>query len=159
MLSPLFLNLVELSPDEAIYVPAGELHAYLSGVAVEIMASSDNVLRGGLTPKHMDMDELLKILNFDASPVHEQRGYLARFERTYRTPAREFSIVKDRLKEWRVFLRAVWPEVWRLLLCTEGRGAIEELHTGRSLPLGKGSSVIVPSTVPRIFCFRGHYAF
>ncbi len=51
ILSPLFLNLVVLSPGEAIYVPAGEPHAYLSGVGMEIMASSDNVLRGGLTPK------------------------------------------------------------------------------------------------------------
>ena len=72
VLSPLFLNVMDLSPGEAIYVPAGELHAYLSGVGMEIMASSDNVLRGGLTPKHIDIPELLKFVNFNASPVHQQ---------------------------------------------------------------------------------------
>jgi len=55
VLSPLFLNLLELRPGEALFLPAGELHAYLRGTAVEIMASSDNVLRGGMTEKHVDV--------------------------------------------------------------------------------------------------------
>ena len=53
-LAPLYLNLVTLAPGEALFLPAGELHAYLEGTALEIMANSDNVLRGGLTPKHVD---------------------------------------------------------------------------------------------------------
>ena len=68
-LSPLFLNVVELKKGEALFLPAGELHAYLSGVGVELMANSDNVLRGGLTPKHMDLEELGKIVRFEHSPV------------------------------------------------------------------------------------------
>ena len=68
-LSPLFLNLVELKKGEALFLPAGELHAYLSGVGIELMANSDNVLRGGLTPKHMDLEELKKIVNFKHSYV------------------------------------------------------------------------------------------
>jgi len=51
VLSPLIFNLMELGPGEAIYIPAGELHAYLRGVGMELMANSDNVLRGGLDPK------------------------------------------------------------------------------------------------------------
>ena len=64
ILSPLFLNLLTLQPGQAVFIPSGVLHAYLSGFGVELMASSDNVLRGGLTPKHIDTDELMNILHF-----------------------------------------------------------------------------------------------
>ena len=66
VLAPLYLNIIELAPGEAIYLPAGVLHAYLHGMGIELMADSDNVLRGGLTPKHVDVDELLRILDFSA---------------------------------------------------------------------------------------------
>jgi mannose-6-phosphate isomerase len=59
----LFLNLVNLNPGEAIYLPAGNLHSYLSGLGVEVMAASDNVLRGGLTTKHIDVQELLSVVD------------------------------------------------------------------------------------------------
>ena len=62
----LLMNLVELRPLEAIQVGAGVIHAYLGGLGLEIMAASDNVLRGGLTPKHIDVAELQKVLNFEA---------------------------------------------------------------------------------------------
>ena len=65
MLVALLLNHVRLAPGEAIWMPAGNLHAYLRGTGVEIMAASDNVLRGGLTPKHVDVDELLRVLRFE----------------------------------------------------------------------------------------------
>ena len=60
----LLMNLVELRRGEAIFVPAGVLHAYVAGLGVEIMAASDNVLRGGLTPKHIDVEELLGLVDF-----------------------------------------------------------------------------------------------
>ena len=60
----LLMNLVELRRGEAIFVPAGVLHAYVAGLGVEIMAASDNVLRGGLTPKHIDVTELLALVDF-----------------------------------------------------------------------------------------------
>ncbi|MEJ3403519.1 mannose-6-phosphate isomerase, class I [Rathayibacter sp. YIM 133350] len=60
----LLLNRVTLRAGEALYLPAGNIHAYLSGVGIELMAASDNVLRGGLTPKHIDVDELLAVLDF-----------------------------------------------------------------------------------------------
>jgi mannose-6-phosphate isomerase len=67
----LLLNLVTLAPGEAIFMPAGNLHAYLHGTGVELMAASDNVLRGGFTPKHVDVPELLRVLRFEplADPV------------------------------------------------------------------------------------------
>ena len=58
----LMLNAISLEPGDALYLPAGNLHAYLSGLGVEVMASSDNVLRGGLSPKHVDVPELVKTL-------------------------------------------------------------------------------------------------
>lgn len=65
VLAALLLNHVELNPGEALFLPAGNMHAYLSGFGVEVMANSDNVLRGGLTSKHIDADELEKIVLFE----------------------------------------------------------------------------------------------
>lgn len=65
----LLLNLVHLAPGESIYLPAGNLHAYLHGVGVELMGNSDNVLRGGLTGKHLAVDELLRVTDFSVLPV------------------------------------------------------------------------------------------
>lgn len=60
----LMLNRVTLERGEVLYLPAGNIHAYLRGVGIELMSSSDNVLRGGLTPKHIDVPELLSVLDF-----------------------------------------------------------------------------------------------
>ena len=64
VLAALLMNRIHLHPNEAIFLPAGNLHAYLSGGGVEIMANSDNVMRGGLTPKHIDVAELLRVVDF-----------------------------------------------------------------------------------------------
>lgn len=65
----LLLNRVSLKRGEVLYLPAGNIHAYLSGLGVEVMAASDNVLRGGLTPKHIDIAELLAVLDFTTRPA------------------------------------------------------------------------------------------
>ena len=65
----LLLNRVTLKRGQVLYLPAGNIHAYLDGLGVELMAASDNVLRGGLTPKHVDVPELLKVLDFTPVPV------------------------------------------------------------------------------------------
>lgn len=69
VLVSLLLNRVSLEPGEAIYLPAGNIHAYLNGLGLEVMASSDNVLRGGLTGKHVDVPELLETVDFAPSAV------------------------------------------------------------------------------------------
>jgi len=69
VLISLMLNRVSLRPGEAVYLPAGNIHAYLHGLGIEVMASSDNVLRGGLTAKHIDVDELLRTVDFTPLPV------------------------------------------------------------------------------------------
>ena len=65
----LMLNLAILSPGEVLYLPAGNIHAYIEGLGIELMAASDNVLRGGLTPKHVDVPELLSVLDFEPLPA------------------------------------------------------------------------------------------
>jgi mannose-6-phosphate isomerase len=89
----LLLNLVRLEPGEAMYLHAGNLHAYLEGVGIEIMASSDNVLRGGLTKKHVDVPELSRVLDFESGRVNvlspQPHGA---FESVYVTDAREFEL-------------------------------------------------------------------
>lgn len=68
VVAALLLNPVTLQPGEAMYVPAGAIHSYLSGLGVEIMAASDNVLRAGLTPKKVDADEMLQCVSVIAAP-------------------------------------------------------------------------------------------
>lgn len=99
VLASLLLNRIHLEPGDGLYLPAGNLHAYLRGTAVEIMANSDNVLRGGLTPKHIDVPELLRVLDFtpadpaDLTPPVRTVGA----ERVYLTPAPEFRLSRVEL--------------------------------------------------------------
>ena len=65
----LLLNSVALTPGQVLYLRAGNIHAYLGGLGIELMSASDNVLRGGLTPKHVDVPELLKVVDFRPLPV------------------------------------------------------------------------------------------
>ena len=91
VLAALLLNRISLKPGEGIYLPAGNLHSYLRGMAMEVMANSDNVLRGGLTPKHVDVPELLRVLDF--APVPDARVHTDRhgIETVFQTPAPEFA--------------------------------------------------------------------
>lgn len=100
VLASLLLNRIHLSPNEGLYLPAGVLHAYLSGTGVEIMANSDNVLRGGLTPKHIDVPELLRVLDFAPVDVGDltPRMRTVGAERIYVTPAPEFRLSRVELE-------------------------------------------------------------
>ncbi|MBW3697557.1 mannose-6-phosphate isomerase, class I [Vibrio sp. T187] len=71
LFSPLFLNIIELKPGEAMFLYAETPHAYVNGLGVEVMANSDNVLRAGLTPKHIDVEELVKNTRFEPTPFSE----------------------------------------------------------------------------------------
>lgn len=93
VLVALLLNHVRLEQGEAIWMPAGNLHAYLGGAGVEIMAASDNVLRGGLTPKHVDVEELLRVLRFEVldEPVVAATA-VAPGVSTWPVPIRDFAL-------------------------------------------------------------------
>src|SRR6478752_4207325 len=94
VLVTLLLNHVVLSPGEAMFLDAGVVHAYTSGFGVEIMASSDNVVRAGLTPKHVDVPELLEIANFTPmpAPLWEPTA-LSSDSLSYRPPVAEFALM------------------------------------------------------------------
>ena len=95
VLAPLYLNIIQLQPGEALYQPAGELHAYVEGVGIELMANSDNVLRGGLTPKHVDVDELMHVVRFEHVDKHKTLAESDRFGRSvYYAPADDFILRK-----------------------------------------------------------------
>ena len=72
MLAPLLLELVRLEPGDGLFVAAGVLHSYLHGAGVEVQATSDNVLRGGLTGKHVDVPELLRTVRFEPASAHQR---------------------------------------------------------------------------------------
>lgn len=89
--SALLLNHMTLKKGEAVFVPAGMPHAYLSGLGIEIMLASDNVLRGGLTPKHIDVEELSKVLVFEATePKLTTTRVLANGLSRFEIPTKEF---------------------------------------------------------------------
>jgi mannose-6-phosphate isomerase len=132
----LLLNLVTLQPGEALYLPAGNLHAYLEGVAVEIMASSDNVLRGGLTPKHIDVPELLSVLDFSDRPVIRlaPQGPVA----VYRTPAPEFELSRLELLDVDQVLPRTGPDIFLVV-----EGLVLVSCRGSTLSLSRGASIFV----------------
>ncbi|MCA2206269.1 mannose-6-phosphate isomerase, class I [Nocardia rosealba] len=138
VLAALLLNRLTLEPGQGLFLAAGNLHAYLRGVGVEIMANSDNVLRGGLTPKHVDVPELLRVLDFEPIdlPVIEPEPGPDGSVR-YQTPAPEFALCRFDLAPDAepVALADAGPGI---VLCTHG--TIELRHDGRELTLAPGSA-------------------
>jgi mannose-6-phosphate isomerase len=136
VLAALLLNRITLNPGEAIFLSAGNLHAYLRGVGLEVMANSDNVLRGGLTPKHVDVPELLRVLDFDPiteaelhPPTHRDGLGLI-----YDTPTEEFAASMLTLGDDQLGHEVDAPSGHdgpQILLCTEGSTTV----SGKSLAL------------------------
>ena len=147
VLSPIFLNLIRLEPQQAMYLPAGELHGYLEGVGIELMANSDNVLRGGLTPKHIDVQELLTVLNFTdgglniLSPENLTPG-----EAFYSTGAEEFVLSVIRINKAAPFSSPRDRSV-EMMMCTEGEVSVTDLSAGDITRLARGVSIMVPAAV------------
>lgn len=99
-----FFNIVGLKEGEAIFQGAGVPHAYLEGQNIELMANSDNVLRGGLTPKHIDVPELLKHIVFEGIEPNILSGNISGHEVSYPLPAADFGISAVRLQNGREYL-------------------------------------------------------
>jgi mannose-6-phosphate isomerase len=136
----LLLNAVMLQPGEALYLPAGNLHAYLRGLGVELMASSDNVLRGGLTPKHVDVPELLSVLDFRNEPARILRAEPSGDgpETVWPTPAEEFRLSLWTLRGETFTPSRRGPEI---LWCAQG--ALTVRTSGQATVLHRGQSVFV----------------
>ncbi|ABG97216.1 mannose-6-phosphate isomerase [Rhodococcus jostii RHA1] len=154
VLISLLLNRITLEPGEGLFLAAGNLHAYLRGAAVEIMANSDNVLRGGLTPKHVDVPELLNVLDFRPAPmpVLGADGVDPDLRRLYRTPEAEFELTRLKLDTSRddgsssaATLAAGDP---RIVLCTAGSTVLSSQCD--SLELSAGQSAWLPASNPAV---------
>ncbi len=145
IVSALLLNLVRLAPGEAIYLPAGNLHAYLTGVGMELMANSDNVLRGGLTPKHVDAAELLRVLDFNSGPARVIEGDMRDGARVYPTPSAEFELASFEISsdEAPLVTDRRGPEI---LFCQ--RGTITVQCAKQVLTLVRGQSLFIPAADP-----------
>jgi mannose-6-phosphate isomerase len=131
----MLLNEVRLRPGQALYVPPGRPHAYLSGTGVELMAGSDNVLRAGLTPKHVDVPELLSVASFEPSPPGVVEPEPHGGEEVYPTPAPEFRLSRLDAAQAPV-LPAAGPQ---LLLCAGG--SVRLRRDGEEIALVRGEAV------------------
>lgn len=146
LFSVVMLNLVHLRPGQAMYLPAGELHAYLEGTGMEVMASSDNVLRGGLTPKHVDVEELLRTLAFEAGrpEVLAPQATARAGEGVYATPAEEFELRCIDLPAWAQCARP-GAAAAEILVATAGAGTVAT--AAGQQPLAAGEALYVPAGV------------
>jgi mannose-6-phosphate isomerase len=149
VLAALLLNRVTLAPGEALFLPAGNLHAYLAGAGVELMANSDNVLRGGLTPKHVDVPELLRVLDFTAAPPPVLTGVPDAGWVRYDTPAEEFLLRRWEGRASSAAETVAVPDGGpRILLCTAGSACVTapggeiEIKRGGSLWLGADDTAV-----------------
>lgn len=147
VLSPLLLNLVCLKPGESMFLASGELHAYLKGVCIELMANSDNVIRGGLTLKHVDILELLRIVNFEEKSIEllmpEQSEQT---EIYYPCAATEFLLSKIHVNQNNNFTSSQKRSV-EIMMCVDGNASIKDIASGKTINLEKGTSVLIPAVV------------
>ncbi len=148
VLAALLLNRISLRTGEAIFLPAGNLHTYLRGMGVEVMANSDNVLRGGLTPKHVDVPELLRVLDFRpaAEASLHPKTWREGPELIYGTPTTEFAVSCLRIEgehlghEIDAAIRHEGPQI---LLCAGGAVLVHAKSS--SLTLQRGQAAWVPA--------------
>jgi mannose-6-phosphate isomerase len=148
--APLLLNLIHLEPAEAIYINSGELHSYLQGAGVEIMANSDNVIRAGLTAKHADVPELMRILRF----VEDQGGIIKpqvrnRSEWVYPSPAKEFVLSRLSLEKELPYHEKGRKSL-EIVICTQGNAQVTDVATSDVFPVSRGTAFLIPAMVKEI---------
>ncbi len=170
-----FLNFVKLSPGQAMYLKADDIHAYISGDIIECMASSDNVIRAGFTPKFQDVDTLTEILTYDHEPPEKQllepvdypyvtlnsTAYSSNSEsKLYDPPIEEFSVVRTVLK--RSGAKATFEGLGgpSIVICTSGNGNIsvgskkEELKEGWVYFVGATAECVIESSEEEMVTFK-----
>ncbi len=144
LFAPLMLNTITLNPGEAMYLDAGIPHAYIEGTGLEIMANSDNVLRAGLTPKHIDLNELVKCTDFVPLPTDTIRlaPTVQGQEANYEIPVSDF--------KFSVFAQCesvtVKTDSAEILLAIDADVVLTHA-SGETLTFAKGESVFIPAYV------------
>lgn len=170
-----FLNFVKLQPGQAMYLKADDIHAYISGDIIECMASSDNVIRSGFTPKFQDVNTLTDILTYDHDPPEQQllqpvdypyvtlnsTAYSSNSESLlYDPPIEEFSVVRTVLK--RTGAKATFEGIAgpSIIIATSGAGTIsvgpkkEDLKEGYVYFVGATAELVIESTSDELVTFR-----
>ena len=140
-----FLNLIGLKAGQGTFQPAGLPHAYLEGVTIELMANSDNVVRGGLTSKYIDLPELLRITNFTSSrPELLKSKMVSDEERVYRTSAPDFLLSQIRLSQGQRYQCAVdhGPDCYLLL-----NGQVQAVSERQTLKCCRGEAFFAPAVL------------
>ncbi|KAJ4983772.1 Mannose-6-phosphate isomerase 1 [Stagonosporopsis vannaccii] len=161
-----FLNYVKLEVGEAMFLKADDIHAYLSGDIIECMASSDNVVRAGFTPKFKDVDTLTTMLTYSYAPISEQKmnptdyayaklnttAYSSNSSNTlYDPPIPEFAVVRTALNKSGAKSTFDPIDGPSIVLCTKGKGTIsvgpkkEELKEGYVYFIGATAEVVIES--------------
>jgi len=162
VLAALLLNRISLKPGEGIFLPAGNLHSYLQGMAMEVMANSDNVLRGGLTPKHVDVPELLRVLDFTQVVDARVRTHRDGIELAYDTPTVEYAACVLTLDGEHLGHQVDAPSHHggpQVLVCTEGSVVVrcksDEIHIQRGgaawVAADDGAISVEATQVARLF--------
>ncbi|RWA07603.1 hypothetical protein EKO27_g7503 [Xylaria grammica] len=161
-----FLNYVTLSPGEALFLKADDIHAYVSGDIIECMASSDNVVRAGFTPKFKDVQNLVDMLTYNYAPIEEQKmspteypyavlnraAYSSGSEATlYDPPIDEFSVIRSVLKGNGSKVTFDPIDGPSIIICTGGKGKLsvgsktEEIKEGYVFFVGATAELVMES--------------
>ncbi|MCG9561221.1 mannose-6-phosphate isomerase, class I [Vibrio chagasii] len=152
LFAPLMLNTVELAPGEAMFLFAETPHAYVQGTGLEIMANSDNVLRAGLTPKYIDVPELIDNTIFEPIKPEDIRlkPVLKEGKMSYPIPVDDFGfdILSATDESKSQYLRSA-----EILFCVEGEATVTS--EGRSVSLKPGESVFVSSN-SSVYQYQGN---
>ncbi|KIW26029.1 mannose-6-phosphate isomerase, class I [Cladophialophora immunda] len=170
-----FLNFVKLQPGQAMYLKADDIHAYISGDIIECMASSDNVIRAGFTPKFQDVNTLTDILTYDHNPPEQQLlqpvdyPYVTLNDKAYSSgsdsllydpPIEEFSVVRTVLKKpgaKATFEGIAGPSI---VICTSGEGKVsvgpktEDFKEGWVYFVGATAELVIESSADEMVTFR-----
>ena len=146
VLSPLLLNLVRLEPGQAMYSQARQLHAYLYGTGIELMANSDNVLRGGLTSKYIDVPELLEVLTFaEADVVIQTAEPKLGCDYKFVSGADEFQLSLIEVGPEAGYSSPVGRSI-EVVICVEGQVTVTDTNGGDRMVIQRGESFLVPAT-------------
>lgn len=152
--SALLMNHMVLGKGEGVFVPAGMPHAYLSGLGVEVMLASDNVLRGGLTPKHIDVEELSKVLVFESTePTFVKTKALAVGFEKFDLPTPEFDFYRGEVGSNNLLADLNLPGD-AIVLCTQGSVAVSNSQEEREV-INSGEAVFMAGDA-RSFTLTGN---
>lgn len=158
VLTPYFLNLVQLQPGEGIYQPSGLLHAYLEGQNIELMANSDNVLRAGLTPKHIDVAELLKVGHLEPSDPGACRLRATGQGRLQHYPAPFDTFALHRLSTTRPASEHWECDQPGIILALQGQIVLQGAAETLTLRAGE-AALLAPAAPLTLLCAEGSDAF